>query len=56
MLILLAIALGAFVGWRRAVARGGDRLDKLHYAAVHAIALGLVVAIALVVIGRLSGA
>ena len=37
MLLPLAFALGALFGWRRAVARGGDRLDKLQYAAVHGI-------------------
>jgi phosphate/sulfate permease len=55
MLILLAIALGAFLGWRRATARGGDRLDKLQYAAAHAIALGLATTIILVLAARMGG-
>jgi hypothetical protein len=42
MLLPLAFALGALYGWRRAVARGGDRLDKLQYAAVHGILFTLV--------------
>jgi phosphate/sulfate permease len=42
MLLPLAFALGALFGWRRAVARGGDRLDKLQYAAVHGIIFALV--------------
>jgi phosphate/sulfate permease len=42
MLLPLAFALGALFGWRRAVARGGDRLDKLQYAAVHGILFTLV--------------
>jgi hypothetical protein len=42
MLLPLAFALGALVGWRRATARGGDRLDKLQYAAVHGILFALV--------------
>ncbi|MBP7000540.1 hypothetical protein [Amaricoccus sp.] len=54
MLILLAIVLGALLGWRRAAVRGGDRLDQLQYAAVHAIALGLATTIALVVLGQLG--
>jgi hypothetical protein len=42
MLPVIAFALGALFGWRRAVARGGDRLDKLQYAAVHGILFALV--------------
>ena len=34
------------VGWRRAVRRGGDRLDKLQYAAVHGILFVLVTLVA----------
>lgn len=41
MIILLAMLLGAFFGWRRAAARGGDRLDRLQYAAAHGIAFGI---------------
>lgn len=52
MLIAAALILGALVGWRRAVRRGGDRLDRLQYAAAHAIAFGLVAAIATVALGR----
>lgn len=43
MLLALAFALGALIGWRRATSRGGDRLDQLQYAAVHGIALSLAV-------------
>ena len=43
MLLLLAIAcLGAYVGWTRAARAGGDRLDRLQYAAVHAIFFALI--------------
>ncbi len=42
MLLPLAFALGALFGWRRAAARGGDRLDRLQYAAVHGILFALV--------------
>jgi phosphate/sulfate permease len=52
MLIAAAIVLGALVGWRRAARRGGDRLDQLQYAAVHAIALGLAATIVVVLLGR----
>lgn len=41
LLMIAAFAIGAFVGWRRAAARGGDRLDKLQYGVAHGIALSL---------------
>ena len=34
MLLPTAFVLGALLGWQRAGRRGGDRLDKLQYAAV----------------------
>lgn len=37
MLLLIAFILGCVVGWLRAGARGGDRLDRLQYAAAHGI-------------------
>lgn len=37
MLLPIAFALGAACGWLRAARRGGDRLDRLQYAAVHGI-------------------
>jgi hypothetical protein len=46
MLLPLAFALGALFGWRRAVARGGDRLDRLQYAVVHGILFLLVTLVA----------
>jgi hypothetical protein len=54
MLLILAFALGALLGWRRAVARGGDRLDQLQYAAVHGIVFVLAVLIATVLAGSLG--
>jgi phosphate/sulfate permease len=42
MALILAFAIGAAIGWRRAARRGGDRLDRLQYAAAHGIALTLV--------------
>lgn len=52
MLLLLAFALGAVFGWRRAVRRGGDRNDKLQYAAVHGILFLLVTLVATIAAGR----
>ncbi len=42
MLLPVAFALGALFGWYRAGRRGGDRLDRLQYAAVHGILFLLV--------------
>jgi hypothetical protein len=52
MLIVVALILGALIGWQRAGRRGGDRLDRLQYAAAHAIAFGLLGVLATVAIGR----
>lgn len=54
MLLLLAFALGALLGWRRAVRRGGDRYDRFQYAAVHGILFLLVALAAGVLAGRLG--
>jgi hypothetical protein len=54
MLLPLAFLLGAFVGWRRAVARGGDRLDGLQYAAGHAILFVLVALAGSILLQRLG--
>jgi len=50
MIVFAAFVLGAALGWIRAARRGGNRLDRLQYAAAHAIAFavaGLFVVIAL---------
>lgn len=39
MILPIAFILGAIIGWTRASKRGGNRLDKLQYAAAHGIAL-----------------
>jgi hypothetical protein len=52
MLLPLAFVLGALFGWRRATARGGDRLDKLQYAAVHGILFTLVTLVATIAARR----
>jgi phosphate/sulfate permease len=54
MLLPIAFALGALVGWRRAARRNGDRLDRLQYAAVHGIAFVLA-ALALTVLAARVG-
>jgi lipopolysaccharide biosynthesis regulator YciM len=52
MLLPIAFALGMLVGWRRAARRGGDRLDRLQYGAVHGIAFALAAVVLAVVLGR----
>ncbi len=52
MLFAVAFALGALFGWQRAARRGGDRLDRLQYAAVFGIIFVLVSVILIVVAGR----
>jgi hypothetical protein len=52
MLLAVAFALGVLVGWRRAARRGGDRLDRLQYGAVHGIAFALAALALTVVLGR----
>lgn len=54
VVLVLAFALGAWLGWRRAAARGGDRLDRLQYGAVHGIVACLAALFALVVLARLG--
>ncbi len=52
MLLPFAFFLGAAFGWRRAVARDGDRLDQLQYAAVHGIVFALLTLIATIAARR----
>ena len=54
MLLPLVFAFGLWFGWRRAVRRGGDRLDRLQYAAVHAIAFTLAALILTILAARLG--
>ena len=54
MLLPLAFLIGALIGWRRAAAGGGDRLDRLQYAAAHGILLTLVTLVAAVAAQRLG--
>ncbi|MFP1645575.1 hypothetical protein [Pontitalea aquivivens] len=41
MIYTIAAVLGAIIGYRRAVRRGGNGFDRAQYATVHAIAFGL---------------
>ena len=52
MLLPLAFALGAIFGWLRAAAAGGDRLDRLQYAAAHGILFLLLTLVATIAAAR----
>jgi hypothetical protein len=54
MLLPAAFVLGALFGWHRAGRRGGDRLDKLQYGAVHGILFVLVTLAATILVQRLG--
>jgi len=54
MLLPLAFLLGAVFGWRRALRRGGDRLDCLQYAAVHGIVFALAALVLLIAAQRIG--
>lgn len=41
MIVIAGLLVGAILGVLRARARKGNRLDILHYAAVHAIVFGV---------------
>jgi len=54
MYILAGILIGAVIGYRRALKRGGNGLDRAQYAAVHAIVLAIVGLFLTVVLNRLA--
>jgi hypothetical protein len=53
MIILAAILLGAFLGWRRARQLGGNGRDRLQYAAAFAMGLAVLGLFASVIIDRI---
>lgn len=54
MIYPIVFAIGAFIGWRRAGLRGGDRLDRIHYAAIHGIVLTLATVLAVIAASALG--
>ena len=42
MIVIAALVIGGSLGFRNAVKRGGNRLDKLQYTVGYGIAFGLV--------------
>lgn len=54
MIFFPAILLGAAIGWYRATKRGGNRLDRLQYAAVHAIIFAILGLFLSIIVHRLT--
>lgn len=54
MLLVVIFLLGAAFGAYRAGRRGGDRLDKLQYAAAHGI-LFVLVTLTVTIVGNAAG-
>ncbi len=55
MLSLIAGIIGVIYGWQRAAKHGGNRADKLQYAAAHGMAFFIVGYFALLAIFSLIG-
>ncbi|GAB4386901.1 hypothetical protein [Albidovulum sp.] len=54
MIFFLATVAGAVLGWIRAKRRGGNRLDRLQYAASHAIAFAILGLFATILYHRIA--
>lgn len=52
MIVIVAILLGAYIGDTKARRAGGNRKDRLQYAAVHAIGFALLGLFATVLLDR----
>lgn len=52
MIVIATLIVGAILGWRRAVQLGGDRRDRLQYAAVFALGFAVLGLFATVLIDR----
>lgn len=53
MIILITIFIGGFLGWRRATKLGGDRRDRLQYAASFALGFAALGLFATIIIDRM---
>lgn len=53
MIVIAALVIGALLGWRRAVQLGGDKRDRLQYAAGFALAFSAVALFVTVMIDRM---
>nr|WP_319251535.1 apolipoprotein acyltransferase [uncultured Celeribacter sp.] len=53
MIVIVLAILGTILGWRMAAKRGGNRLDKLQYAAVYFLIAALIGLFLTVLVERL---
>lgn len=53
MIVILAVVIGAFLGWRRAGQLGGTRRDRLQYAAAFGMAFAVIGLFATVILDRI---
>ncbi|MCQ0970014.1 hypothetical protein MLD63_06190 [Paracoccus sp. TK19116] len=54
MILIATLLIGAFVGWRKAARLQGDRLDRLQYAAVHAMIFAVIGLFVTLMIDRMA--
>lgn len=54
MIFFPAILTGAIIGWIRAARRGGNRADKVQYAAAHAILFAILGLFATILYRRMT--
>ncbi len=52
MIVIAALVLGAFIGWKRAARLGGNGRDRLQYAAAHGLAFTIMGLFATLLIER----
>lgn len=53
MIVLAALVIGAFLGWRRARALGGNRMDRVQYAAVFGMVFAVTGMVVTILIDRM---
>lgn len=53
MIVIAAMVIGAFLGWRRARQLGGNKGDRLQYAAAFAMGFAVIGLFATVIIDRM---
>ncbi|WP_165455688.1 hypothetical protein [Paracoccus subflavus] len=53
MIVIAAVVIGAFLGWRRAGQLGGTRRDRMQYAAAFAMAFAVLGLFATVILDRM---
>lgn len=54
MILIACLVIGAVLGWRRAVALGGNRKDRMQYAAAFALAFTVIGLFLTIIIDRIA--